>query len=145
MIPRLFGLVAPGGALAFQIPSGTYATVHVLIHEISHDSAWTDRMEAPRNALTMESPEFYYDSLVADAAHLDIWEAEYFHVMDSKQAIVDWIAGTGLRPFLAALDNDAERETFVAELQRRVSIAYESRPDGKVLFPFRRTFVIAYR
>ena len=65
--------------------------------------------------------------------------------MDSKESIVDWIASTGLRPFLAALDTEDERNAFTTELQRRVNDAYETRTDGRVLFPFLRTFVIAYR
>jgi trans-aconitate 2-methyltransferase len=63
----------------------------------------------------------------------------------TDRTLVEWIASTGLRPFLAALGTDDERSAFVAELHRRVDVAYESRIDGKVLFPFRRTFVIAYR
>ena len=145
LIRHLFTMVAPGGALAFQIPSATYATVRKLIHDISRDSTWTERMDGPRNALTMEDPSFYYDALVAGATRLDIWETEYNHVLDSKESIVDWIESTGLRPFLAALDDDNECNAFLTELHRRVSVAYESRADGKVLFPFRRIFVIAYR
>ncbi len=144
LLPRLFGMVAAGGALAFQIPSSTYATVRTLIHDISIRTAWSERMNAPRNALTMESPAFYYDALVKIATSLDIWETEYSHVMESAAAIVDWISSTGLRPFLAALDTDAERNEFTAELHQRVRDAYQVRADGKVLFPFRRTFVIAY-
>jgi trans-aconitate 2-methyltransferase len=145
LVPHLFAQVAPGGALAIQIPSSTFATVRKLIHEISHEPAWNERMVGPRSALTMESPEFYYDALAASATSLDIWETEYHHVLDSKAAIVDWIASTGLRPFLAALADAFERDAFLAELHRRVASAYELRADGKVLFPFRRTFVIAYR
>ncbi len=144
LMQHLLSATAAGGVLAFQIPSSCYATVRKLIHDISHDPAWSDRMDAPRNALTMESPEFYYDALVTRAASLDIWETEYHHVMASSDAIVDWIASTGLRPFLAALDDEHQRNAFVAELRRRVSVAYRSRADGKVLYPFRRTFVIAY-
>lgn len=66
-------------------------------------------------------------------------------MLESKEAIIDWIASTGLRPFLAALDNDSEREEFLKQLRERVEEAYELRADGKVLFPFRRTFVIGYR
>ena len=145
LLPRLFSLVAPGGALAFQIPNATFALVRKLIHEISHDPKWDDRTKAARTAITMQSPEFYYDALADVADSLDIWETEYHHVLESKAAIVDWISSTGLRPFLAALDTDEQRAAFVMELHRRVEIAYESRADGKVLFPFRRTFVIAYR
>ena len=145
LMPRLFGMVAAGGALAFQIPSSTYATVRTLIHDISNRPAWSERMNAPRNALTMESPAFYYDALVKIATNLDLWETEYSHVLESAAAIVDWISSTGLRPFLAALDTDAERNEFTAELHQRVRDAYPVRADGKVLFPFRRTFVIVYR
>jgi len=145
LLHRLLGHVSEGGALAFQIPSATYATVRELIFEISRKSEWDHRMSGPRSVLTMEPPTFYYDTLITDSVSLDLWETEYLHVLDSKSAIVDWIASTGLRPFLDALDTDAERRSFTNELQRRVDDTYETRCDGKVLFPFRRTFVIAYR
>lgn len=145
LVARLFELVAPGGALAFQIPSASFALVRTLIHQLSLESPWNERMAAARGSLTLGSPSFYYDVLAEKAASLDIWETEYNHVLNSKEAVVDWIASTGLRPFLAALESEDERNAFRAELQRRVNDAYDSRVDGKVLFPFRRTFVIAYR
>ena len=145
LVRRLFDFVLPDGALAFQIPSSTFATVRTLIYEISREPRWNDWMDGPRHALTMESPSFYYDVLVGKASHLDIWETEYNHVMDSQESIVDWMASTGLRPFLDVLESEAERNEFRNQLCDRVSRAYESRIDGKVLYPFRRTFVIAYR
>ncbi len=145
LMRKLLNTVKPGGALAFQIPSSTFATVRTIIHEVSRDRAWTERMDAARSALTMESPAFYYDTLVANTTTLDIWETEYHHIMESADSIVDWIASTGLRPFLGALDTNDERLGFLSELHQRVCSAYERRADGKVLFPFRRTFVVAYR
>ena len=144
LVRRLFGEVAQGGALAFQIPSGAYSPVRSFIHEIADDPAWSSRMNDPRGALTMEEPEFYYDVLAPLALSVDIWETEYHHVMESADAIVEWISSTGLRPFLDALDTDAERARFVAMLGERVANGYAQRGDGRVLFPFRRTFVIAY-
>lgn len=145
LIKQLFSFVARGGALAFQIPSATYATVRKLIVDISQDRRWTEQLAKPRSMLTMESPQVYYDTLVDSAAGLDLWETEYMHLLDSKSALVDWIASTGLRPYLEALDSDSERTDFTNELQRRVNQAYDEQADGRVLFPFRRTFVIAYR
>jgi len=95
--------------------------------------------------LTMESPSFYYDALCEQANRLDIWESDYHHVMETQDAIVDWISSTGLRPFLAALKDQDSQAQLVHQLREQVRQAYESRADGKVLFPFRRTFVIAYR
>ncbi|MCA9195374.1 MAG: DinB family protein [Planctomycetaceae bacterium] len=145
LMVQLFEAVSAGGVLAFQIPSSMYATVRTLIHEISENPKWTDRMDGPRRELTMESPSFYYDALCGVASKLDIWETEYSHVMESADAIVDWISSTGLRPFLAVLDADTEREQFVSEVRSRVQQSYEPRSDGQVLFRFRRTFVVAYR
>jgi len=145
LVERLLGSVADGGALAFQIPSATYATVRTLIHEVALDGPWSSRMAGPLGELTMGMPGLYYDHLAPLARSVDIWETEYFHVMDSAPAILDWIASTGLRPFLAALDSDSEREAFLADLHARVAEAYPRQRDGRVLFPFRRTFVVAYR
>tara|TARA_Y100001934_G_scaffold280257_2_gene386438 strand:+ start:134 stop:904 length:771 start_codon:yes stop_codon:yes gene_type:complete len=145
LMKRLIAGTADGGALAFQIPSGSFAEVRKLIHEISREERWNDRMESARQELKMELPEFYYDALASEASILDVWESEYHHVMNSTDAIVDWISSTGLRPFIGALGIESEQTEFVEELKRRVAQAYEIRANGKVLFPFRRTFVIAYR
>jgi trans-aconitate 2-methyltransferase len=141
---HLFDQVAPGGALAFQIPSGTYSPVRSFIHDIAGDEAWASRMGKARAALTMEEPHVYYDALAARAKSVDLWETEYHHVMESPSAIVTWISSTGLRPFLDALASNDERERFVALLTERVVDSYARRSDRRVLFPFRRTFVIAY-
>ncbi len=144
LIGRLFAAVAPGGALAFQIPSTQFALVRSLIHEIAVEGPWATRMSGPLGALTMEPPEFYYDRLAPLARSLDIWETEYVHRLDSPQAVVEWIASTGLRPFLEVLD-EPEAASFKGELVNRAEAAYPRRVDGRVLFPFRRTFVIAYK
>lgn len=145
LVERLFGYVTEKGALAFQIPAETYAHVRTLIHEIAADPAWCVRMARPLTVLTMEPAAFYYDRLAPLARSMDVWETEYLHVMDSPAAIVDWISSTGLRPFLRALTTESERTRFLARLRRRVAESYDIRPDGKVLLPFKRIFVIAYK
>lgn len=145
LIPRLFQAVAPGGALAFQLPSSEYPLVRRLIYDISREPAWDERMASARTMLTMHPPAFYYDLLAGSAAAVDLWETEYYHVLDSPGAIVEWFSSAGLRPFLAALDSEDDRQSFLSELHERVAQVYVPRQNGKVLFPFRRTFVIAYR
>jgi trans-aconitate 2-methyltransferase len=144
LVERLFATVSAGGALAFQIPSVTFSRVGTLIHEVARDGAWAARMAGPLAELTMESPAFYYDRLAPVARSIDAWETEYLHVMESPAAIVEWISSTGLRPFLQALDTEAERHEFLTRLLARVRESYEVRSDGRVLFPFKRTFVVAY-
>jgi len=145
LVESLFANVTSGGAFAFQIPSAAFAAVRTLIHNIALEGPWADRMVGPLGELTMEAPGLYYDRLAPLARAVDIWETEYFHVMDSAPAIVDWIATTGLRRFLAALESEEETQAFLALLHERVARSYRPQLDGRVLFPFKRTFVIAYR
>jgi trans-aconitate 2-methyltransferase len=144
LVRRLFEAVAPGGALAFQIPSGIYSPVRTFMQEVADDAAWADRMGDARHAVTMEEPSVYYDALAPAAHDVDLWETEYHHVLASPSAIVDWMSSTGLRPYLAALASDEERGRFVSMLTDRVASHYSRRADGRVLFPFRRLFVVAY-
>ena len=144
LIRRLFGHVAAGGALAFQIPSSAFSPVRTLIHEIADDPAWNSRMGKAKAAFTMEEPGVYYDALAENASSLDIWETEYHHVMDAPSAIVTWFSSTGLRPFLEALDTDEERQRFTMMLTEQVTKAYPRQSNGRILFRFRRLFVVAY-
>lgn len=144
LVERLFGQVAEGGALAFQVPMTDYGVIRELIREIALGGPWASRMSGPLTAITTETPAFYYDHLAPSARSIDMWVTEYQHVMDSTDAIVDWISSTGLRPFLAVLETPEEADEFVARLRARTAESYETRSDGKVLFPFKRQFVIAY-
>jgi len=64
--------------------------------------------------------------------------------MPDAAAIVEWYRGTGLRPFLEALPDTATQSRFIAEYREAISKEYEPRPNGHLLFPFRRLFLVAY-
>jgi trans-aconitate 2-methyltransferase len=66
-------------------------------------------------------------------------------VLANVEAIVEWYKGTGMRPYLDALAGEAERERFLAEYLEGLRQIYAPQPDGAVLFPFRRIFIVAYR
>jgi trans-aconitate 2-methyltransferase len=138
LLPNLMRRVAPGGALAFQMPA--------------HDSPAHRLMRAMADARNLRvadwhshEPPFYYDVLSPYGARVDAWATEYLHVMPDAGAIVEWYRGTGLRPFLDALPTESARTEFAAGFLEKLRAEYPVRPDGRVLFPFRRVFVIAYR
>jgi trans-aconitate 2-methyltransferase len=64
--------------------------------------------------------------------------------MQGAEAILEWYKGTGLRPYFAALAIAIDREQFAAAYLDAIRVAYPPRPDGRVLFPFRRSFLVAY-
>lgn len=145
LYPHLFAQVAPGGALAVQIPVFHTTALQKVLLELASESAWRERLQPATRALVAESPGFYYDALVEQTSRIDLWETEYDHVLASSDATVEWISGTRLRPYLEALGNDADREAFLRRLRAGVAEIYRPQRDGKVLFPFRRMFLIAYR
>ena len=140
---HLLRQVAPGGALAVQLPAHYDSPLHREIFEVSKDPAWDHRMQKARTAVTCEHPSFYYDTLQPLASHLDLWETIYYHTVAGPEAIIEWFRGTGLRPFLEALSHD-ERPRFERILLDRYHKTYPRRAGGKVLFPFRRLFFVAY-
>jgi trans-aconitate 2-methyltransferase len=102
-------------------------------------------MASARTALTSEPPALYYDTLQSEALHIDLWETTYYHIVAGPEAVLEWFRGTGLRPFLEALSADDDRRRFESMLLERYADSYPRRPNGKVLFPFRRLFFVAYR
>jgi len=144
--PRLLSRVAPGGALAIQIPGNIDALPHRLMREVAATPQWS-RWFPPGSVREWhhQEMEFYYDVLAPTAARLDLWATEYLHVLPDAGAIVEWYRGTGLRPFLELLETDAERQCFAADYLESLRPRFPPRAAGGVLFPFRRIFLIAYR
>jgi trans-aconitate 2-methyltransferase len=141
LLPRLF---ARARVLAIQVPASTEEPAQRLMRDLAASPEWRGRFLHPIVDWHSENAAFYYDALAPHAAAVDLWETTYQHVLDSPDAIVEWYRGTGLRPFLSALAVD-DRDRFLAEYRDAIRPHYPARKDGRVLLPFRRLFVIAYR
>ncbi len=145
VVPHLFAQLAPGGVLAVQVPAHLHSPIHQAMVVVARDPAWADRLRTAAGAIAVETPGTYYDLLRPLAGRIDLWVTEYLHVLDSPAATIDWMRGSGLRPFLQALADDAERARFEARLRPLVEQGYPRQADGRVLFPFRRLFFVAHR
>ncbi|HVN03619.1 MAG TPA: methyltransferase domain-containing protein [Bryobacteraceae bacterium] len=144
--PALFSRVAPGGAFAVQIPGNIDALPHRLMRETAASPTWSRFFPVGRlREWHHHEIEFYYDILAPAAARLELWATEYLHILPDAAAIVEWYRGSGLRPFLEALETDVDRERFMADYLARLRPHFAPRPAGGVLFPFRRLFLVVYR
>lgn len=143
--PRLFAQVVSGGALAVQMPANLDAPPHRIMREVSALPSWRQYFATPPREWHVHPADFYYDLLAPHAKRLDMWSTEYLHVLDGIDGIIEWYRGTGLRPWLEALPDEASREKFLGAYRARLVAYFSPRVDGKVLFPFRRLFLIAYR
>jgi len=144
VFPRLFARVAAGGALAVQVPGNYDAPQHRLLREMAARPAWRRWCSGGMHDWHSHELDFYYDLLAPLAGRLDLWATEYAHILPGPEGIVEWYRGTGMRPYLEAISSLEERERFAAEFLEGVRGLYPARRDGRVLFPFRRNFVVAH-
>jgi trans-aconitate 2-methyltransferase len=132
--------------LAIQVPANMDAPAHQIMRDLASSPTWRDYF-APVGVREWHVHEagFYYDVLSSCAKRLDLWETEYIHVMPNAESIGEWYKGSGLRPFLDVLPDEGCRDRFLKDYVSAVRGVYTPRPDGRVLFPFRRLFLIAYK
>ena len=142
LFPRLLTGVAPGGALAVQIPRNFSEPSHTSIHELAREPRWRERLEKLVRPEPTKPPEFYWDVLARRVRTLDVWETVYAQALSGDNPVADFVKGSWLKQFLDALDA-ADRPVFEAAYRARVARAYPPRADGTTLFPFRRLFIVA--
>jgi trans-aconitate 2-methyltransferase len=145
LLPRLLDMLAPGGALAIQMPDNRDEPTHRLMRELAAEPPYAQAIgEAAKTRVGLLPLAAYYDLLTPLAAQVDAWHTIYQHPMESARAMVDWVRGTGLRPFVDALAPDLQA-SYLAEYERRVAQAYPARADGQLLLAFPRLFLVARR
>lgn len=145
LIPRLFASLAPGGVLAVQMPDNREEPSHRLMRETAAQAPWRDAIgDAAALRTRILGIADYYDLLAPLARSVDVWHTVYQHPMASAAAIVEWVSGTGLKPFVDPLPQDL-RASFLAAYERGIDVAYPARADGRRLLAFPRMFIVAQR
>jgi trans-aconitate 2-methyltransferase len=144
LFPRLISLLAPGGLLAVQMPAMHDAPLRRLQNEVAASGPWAEHLRGAGFARDILPAGDYYDLLRPLTSSVDLWETTYLHVLQGEDAVVQWAAGSSLRPFLGRLSPALQtefRQAYAAALRPH----YPRRPDGATLLPFRRQFIIAVR
>lgn len=157
-LTRIFASLAPGGVIAIQVPDNYTEHSHALMRAtaLQSDKPWSaafsavsigDVKDADRPDLDpIELPADFYNALIPHAASVNIWRTNYQHVLKDAGAIVEWVKGTGLQPYLHRIGEDeGAKKAFLEEYQRALGEAYPELVDGKVLLGYPRLFVVAVR
>lgn len=143
LLRKWAGQLSPGAWLAVQVPGNFDAPSHVLVRELAATPQWAGRLAGVlREAGAVDPPRDYAELLAPVGCAVDAWETTYMQRLIGPNAVLEWIAGTALRPVKAALDA-AEWERFRDQLAPLLDTAYPPRPDGTTWFEFRRVFFIA--
>lgn len=142
---RLAETLAPGGVLAIQMPMAHETRHHMLLRAVAAEGPWAATLAGVEAIAPLLSPEAYYEVLSGTCGEIDVWTTTYLHALTGPDPVLEWMKGTALRPFLAALGDPAMREAFVSALGARLSEAFPSRPGRVTLLPFPRLFLVARR
>ena len=140
LMRKLVDLLAEDGVLAVQMPHQNSAPSH---------QGWIDAFKslvagrAVGQGPDILTPDAYFD-ILSPLGELRVWETEYLQHLppsDKGHPVRLFTESTFARPYLEAVNEDEQAELIVA-YEAAMALAYPLRPDGSVLFAFRRLFFI---
>ena len=139
-MPRLFGLLRPGGQLTAQMPANPGNAAPALVNQIATEEPHRSALKG-WNRSWPQLPIERYAQLLYDCGGTNITSMEkiYPHVLADADAAFEWSKGTALVPFLARLEPSAA-EAFQAEFRCRLWLHW---PKGPIFFPYRRILFAA--
>jgi trans-aconitate 2-methyltransferase len=154
---RLFESLPKGSVLAIQVPDNYHESSHRLMRDTASQSSkpWSTSFSSTRigdlsdttrpDLDPIEPPSAFYNALLPHAGHVNIWRTNYMHVLKDAGAIVEWVKGTGLQPYLNRIEGEEAKKAFLSEYERGLKEEYPELEDGKVLLGYPRLFVVAVR
>ena len=145
LFPRLAGGLASGGVFACQMPMAFETEHHRILRETAEEGPWASLTASARVIRPTRSLDDYYGWLAPMCGEIDLWTTTYLHALEGDDPVLEWMRGTGLRPYLDVLTDPALREAFLAAVRTGLAQAFPARDDGVTLFPFPRMFIVASR
>ncbi len=145
LLKKFYRILNDGGLIAIQIPLFWDMPVGKSIKEISKEIRWNSTTKGITELFFMPNYSYYFEKLSQLYNSIVIWETNYMHIMDSYNSILEMIRSTGLRPYLDRLQTDKDQEDFEMQVLNEITKEYALQKNGKVIFPFKRLFFIAYK
>jgi trans-aconitate 2-methyltransferase len=145
LLRRLAEALSADGVLAIQMPMAHETRHHGLLRAVAAEGPWAASLARVAPIAPLLTPEACYAILAGRCREVDIWSTTYLHALTGREAVLEWMKGTALRPYLVALEAPPMRAAFLSELGRRLDETFPPRPDGVTLLPFPRLFLVARR
>src|SRR3954447_19174020 len=136
LVPRLLGMMRPGGQLAVQMPSNHGHVTHRLIQEIADEEPFCSALGGWVRRSSVLSIDRYAEILYSSGARdITVFEKVYPHVLEGSDALADWTSGTALVPYFERMPDDL-RDRLMEVYRERLRALYAP---GPVFYGFRRT------
>jgi len=144
LLKRFFSMLNDGGVLAVQVPDPSCMPINIAVMETAKEARWRHRFKDMKNDLHFEGIGYYFDILSPMSDDIDLWETRYGHIVPGHDTIIEWYKPTGMKPYLAML-NESEKEEFATSVLDKIKKEYKVQNDGNIIFPFKMVFFIAYK
>lgn len=142
LISRLFGMVAPSGQIAVQMPSNHTHFSHVIARELAGEEPYHSALGGWSRTVPVLPIETYAALLYqAGGEAITVFEKVYPHVLENADAIAEWTRGTLLVPYMERLPEPL-RQAFLEDYKTRLR---RHEPGSPVFYGFRRTLFAATR
>ena len=142
LLPTLLSKLNNNGMLAVQIPMVQNAVFYKTLDCLVSTDRWS-KLRSIRNFYNL-TPDETYDILASASRKITMWETTYYHIVPSHNSVIDWYEGSGLKPYLSALD-PTEKQDFTDDLLGLVKSAYPKHADSSVILKMPRLFFIAVK
>ena len=139
LIEGVESILSSKGTFAVQIPLTNESAFYKILYRLV-DEKWHELKDI-QNFHNLDANE-YYNLLSEHFSKVTIWKTDYYHTVDSKIEVIEWYKGSGLRPYLSALDDNKKQE-FINDIQKEINKSYSFQNDGKVFLIMPRLFFIA--
>ena len=93
--------------------------------------------------ITNDAPIETINSSLFNPNSIYIWTTTYTHSMDSLDDILKWYESTTLVPYFDALPNEEIISNFKNNFYIKLKNVYSPRPNGSILFNYKRLFLVA--
>ena len=103
LFPRILSWASPGGVLAVQMPRNYRSPSHLAVGEVAASPRWAAHLDGVMRQDPVAEPAVYLDLMAPLVDSIDLWETEYFHVLEGDNPVLQWLRGTLLVPLLDAL------------------------------------------
>ncbi|MCP1111374.1 methyltransferase domain-containing protein [Ohessyouella blattaphilus] len=143
LIPELMRRLNPNGVLAVQFPMNGEEPLYQIIKQVADNVKWGFQNVELDSHGTL-TPHEYFDVLTGCSSEFQIWETKYYHNLPDHKALVEWVKGTRIRPYLSHLSEEQGVE-FEQEIIEKTKEIYPIMKNGQVILCFRRFFFVAMR
>lgn len=142
LFPRLWSHLKPGGQLVVQMPANHDHISHTIARELSQTEPFKPYFpEGGRQSPLLMVEQYAQMLFDLGGTHITALLKVYPHVLEDADAILEWVRGTLLVPYMERLP-EAYKDMFLQHYRSRIRQYFPQKP---VFYGFKRVLFAASR